>query len=39
MGLGLSITHDIISRHQGKLVVESQLGAGSTFTVRLLAVL
>jgi signal transduction histidine kinase len=39
MGLGLSISHDIISRHQGKLVVESQLGAGSTFTVRLLAVL
>jgi signal transduction histidine kinase len=39
MGLGLSITHDIISRHQGKLVVESQLGAGSTFTVRLQAVL
>jgi signal transduction histidine kinase len=39
MGLGLSITHDIISRHQGKLVVESQLGAGSTFSVRLQAVL
>jgi signal transduction histidine kinase len=39
MGLGLSISDDIISRHQGTLAVESQLGAGSTFTVRLLAVL
>jgi signal transduction histidine kinase len=38
MGLGLSITHDIISRHQGTLAVESQVGTGSTFTVRLQAV-
>jgi signal transduction histidine kinase len=39
MGLGLSITHDIIARHQGSLTVTSQPGAGSTFTVRLQIVL
>jgi signal transduction histidine kinase len=39
MGLGLSISHDIIGRHQGSLTVKSQPGAGSTFTVRLQAVL
>jgi len=35
IGLGLSISYEIISRHQGTLAVESQVGAGSTFTVRL----
>jgi signal transduction histidine kinase len=39
MGLGLSISHDIIGRHQGSLTVKSQPGAGSTFTVGLQAVL
>lgn len=38
MGLGLSISHDIIDRHQGTLAIESQVGVGSTFTVRLQAV-
>jgi two-component system phosphate regulon sensor histidine kinase PhoR len=32
-GLGLAIVKHIISRHQGRLVIESQPGAGSTFTV------
>ena len=35
IGLGLSITHDIIRRHQGTLTVSSQPGTGSTFTLRL----
>jgi signal transduction histidine kinase len=34
-GLGLSISHDIIERHGGSLRVRSQVGSGSTFTVRL----
>src|SRR5262249_61146050 len=32
-GLGLAIVKHIISRHQGRLAIESQLGARSTFTV------
>jgi signal transduction histidine kinase len=35
IGLGLSITHDIIERHQGQLVIENALGGGARFTVRL----
>jgi signal transduction histidine kinase len=35
IGLGLSIANEIITRHNGSLQVVSQLGAGSTFTVRL----
>jgi signal transduction histidine kinase len=35
MGLGLSIAHEILSRHGGTLHVISQPGVGSTFTVRL----
>jgi signal transduction histidine kinase len=35
MGLGLSISREIVHRHQGILTVESQIGAGTTFTVRL----
>jgi PAS domain S-box-containing protein len=31
LGIGLYISHEIISRHQGKLWVESELGKGSTF--------
>jgi two-component system NtrC family sensor kinase len=34
-GLGLSICFGIIERHKGKISAASQLGAGTTFTVRL----
>jgi signal transduction histidine kinase len=34
-GLGLSISYGIISRHQGRIEVQSQPGQGSTFTIRL----
>jgi two-component system NtrC family sensor kinase len=34
-GLGLSITYSIIQQHRGTIEVESQVGEGSTFTVRL----
>jgi two-component system phosphate regulon sensor histidine kinase PhoR len=32
-GLGLAIVKHIISRHQGRLAIESKVGEGSTFTV------
>jgi signal transduction histidine kinase len=32
-GLGLGISHNIITNHGGRLTVESVLGSGSTFTV------
>ncbi|NOX80986.1 MAG: hypothetical protein GXP57_07865, partial [Deltaproteobacteria bacterium] len=32
-GLGLTICHSIISKHNGRLVVESELGVGTTFTI------
>jgi two-component system NtrC family sensor kinase len=34
-GLGLSISYDIIQKHHGDITVESTVGAGTTFTVRL----
>ena len=34
-GLGLAIVKHIISRHQGRLSIESKLGEGSIFTVYL----
>jgi PAS domain S-box-containing protein len=35
IGLGLSISHRIIQQHQGTIEAESQVGQGSTFTIRL----
>jgi PAS domain S-box-containing protein len=34
-GLGLSIVHSIVERHDGSIHVESTVGCGTTFTVRL----
>jgi CheY-like chemotaxis protein len=34
-GLGLSVCHSIIRRHEGKIFVESEIGAGTTFTILL----
>src|SRR6185369_14440580 len=34
-GLGLAIVKHIVSRHQGRLTIESKQGEGSTFTVLL----
>ena len=36
-GLGLAITHSIIVQHGGHITVESEQGAGSTFTIYLSA--
>lgn len=37
IGLGLSITYQIIKQHNGTLTVHSEVGKGSTFTMRLKA--
>lgn len=34
-GLGLSVVYGIVARHKGEIDVESRLGHGSTFTIRL----
>ncbi len=34
-GLGLSICHNIIKSHNGSIELESQVGRGSTFTIKL----
>ncbi|GFE59644.1 PAS domain S-box protein [Geobacter sp. AOG2] len=34
-GLGLSISYDIIKKHHGEILVESGIGTGTTFTVRI----
>jgi two-component system phosphate regulon sensor histidine kinase PhoR len=34
-GLGLAIVKHIINRHRGRLLIESQVGEGSVFTVHL----
>ena len=34
-GLGLAIVKHILNRHRGRLLVTSQLGHGSRFTIRL----
>jgi signal transduction histidine kinase len=37
-GLGLSVSYNVVKRHGGKITVQSELGEGATFTVRLPAI-
>jgi signal transduction histidine kinase len=34
-GMGLAVSYGIVARHQGQITVESEVGAGSIFTLRL----
>ncbi|PKN52939.1 MAG: PAS domain-containing sensor histidine kinase [Deltaproteobacteria bacterium HGW-Deltaproteobacteria-13] len=34
-GLGLSITYEIVQRHKGEITVKSEVGKGTSFTVRI----
>jgi len=34
-GLGLAIVKHILNRHRGRLVIDSELGQGSVFAIRL----
>jgi two-component system NtrC family sensor kinase len=37
-GLGLSVVYGIVERHHGKVEVQSEVGRGTRFTIRLPAV-
>ena len=34
-GLGLSVSYGIIQKHQGTITVESEVGKGTSFTIKL----